>query len=128
MGNHHDHSYKLLFSHPQMLRDLLEGFVRRDWLGQLDYDSLEKVSGSYITDDLRARADDVIWRVRWGERCVYLYLLLEFQSREDPHMAVRILTYVGLLYQDLIHTKQLDRGRLPPVLPIVLYNGFGFLQ
>ena len=39
-------------------------------------------------------------------------------------MAVRILTYVGLLYQDLIHTKQLDsQGRLPPVLPIVLYNG-----
>ncbi|MBM0107116.1 Rpn family recombination-promoting nuclease/putative transposase [Steroidobacter sp. S1-65] len=124
MGNHHDHSYKLLFSHPQMLRDLLEGFIRQDWLGQLDYDSLEKVNGSYITDDLRARADDVIWRVRWGERCVYLYLLLEFQSREDPHMAVRILTYVGLLYQDLIHTKQLDpHGRLPPVLPIVLYNG-----
>ncbi|HEY0942356.1 MAG TPA: DUF4351 domain-containing protein, partial [Steroidobacter sp.] len=36
---------------------------------------------------------------------------------------VRILTYVGLLYQDLIHTKQIERGRLPPVLPIVLYNG-----
>ncbi len=39
-------------------------------------------------------------------------------------MAVRILTYVGLLYQDLIKSRQLpDDGRLPPVLPVVLYRG-----
>jgi hypothetical protein len=29
-------------------------------------------------------------------------LLLEFQSTVDPFMAVRLLTYLGLLYQDLI--------------------------
>jgi hypothetical protein len=31
----HDHAYKLLFSHPEMVRDLLEGFVRENWLAQL---------------------------------------------------------------------------------------------
>jgi hypothetical protein len=39
-------------------------------------------------------------------------------------MAVRIMTYIGLLYQDLIKAKQLSANKLlPPVLPIVLYNG-----
>jgi hypothetical protein len=38
-------------------------------------------------------------------------------------MAVRILTYVGLLYRDLIRAGQLVEGKLPPVLPIALYNG-----
>jgi hypothetical protein len=39
-------------------------------------------------------------------------------------MAVRIQTYIGLLYQDLIRSRQLSEGgRLPPVLSIVLYNG-----
>ena len=39
-------------------------------------------------------------------------------------MSVRMLSHVGLLYQDLVRTRQLtERGRLPPVLPIVLYNG-----
>ena len=38
----------------------------------------------------------------------------------------RPLVYTGLLYQDLIRRGALDdAGRLPPVLPIVLYNGRG---
>src|SRR5690349_19291393 len=94
----HDHSYKLLFSHSEMVRDLLEGFVREDWLAQLDYSSLERVSGEYVTDDLRARADDVVWRARWGDRGRYVYVLIEFQSTVERYMAVRVLTYVGLLY------------------------------
>ena len=54
------------------------------------------------------------------------YLLIECQSTVDAWMAVRVMTYVGLLYQDLIRQKQvLPERRLPPVLPIVLYNGPG---
>ena len=120
----HDPAYKLLFSHPQMVRDLLVGFVREDWLAQLDYESLEKVNGTYVSESLHRRTSDLVWRVRWGEDWVYIYLLLEFQSTVDEYMAVRILSYVGLLYQDLIQGKhpRADR-RLPQVLPIVLYNG-----
>jgi hypothetical protein len=50
---------------------------------------------------------------------------MEFQSTVDRYMAVRMLSYVALLYQDLIKAKQVTAdGRLPPVLPIVLNNGF----
>ena len=39
-------------------------------------------------------------------------------------MAVRVLTYTGLLYEKLISDGVLRRhGKLPPVLPIVIYNG-----
>jgi len=55
MGDH-DHSYKLLFAHPRMVRELLETFVGGDWLAQVDFDTLERVSDAYISDDLRARA------------------------------------------------------------------------
>jgi hypothetical protein len=49
---------------------------------------------------------------------------MEFQATVDRYMAVRIQTYTGLLYQDLVRTRQLaPDGRLPPVLSIVLYNG-----
>ena len=120
----YDQGYKLLFSHPKMVMELLTGFVREDWIAQLDFDSLEKVNASYVSEDLRERHDDVIWKVRFADEWLYLYILLEFQSSVDSFMSVRTLAYVGLLYQDLIRTKQLtSNGKLPPVLPIVLYNG-----
>ncbi|MEJ1964080.1 MAG: Rpn family recombination-promoting nuclease/putative transposase [Gammaproteobacteria bacterium] len=121
MANH-DHSYKLLFSHPKMVRDLLEGFVGGPWLDELDFSTLERVSDSYVSDDLRARADDVVWRIRCGQD--HVYLLVEFQSTVEPFMAVRVLTYVGLLYQDLVRKKESSScGRLPAILPIVLHSG-----
>ncbi len=121
MGDH-DHSYKLLFAHARMVRDLLETFVSGDGLTQVDFDTLERVSDSYVSDDLRARTDDIVWRIRCGSRPVYL--LIEFQSRVDSFMAVRVLAYVALLYQDLIRAREigLDEG-LPAILPLVLHNG-----
>ena len=122
--SHHDHSDRQLFSHVEMVRDLLTGFVRDDWVHSLDLGSLEPVKGSFVTDDYRDREDDLIWRVRWSDGWLYVYILIEFQSTEDRFMAVRIANYATLLYQDLIAQVALSpSGRLPPVLPIVLYNG-----
>ncbi len=122
----HDHGYKLLFSHPEMVADLLRGFVREEWVQDLDFSTLEKVAGSFVTPDLRGRESDVVWRVRWArDRWLYVYLLIEFQSSVDPFMALRMMVYLGLLYQDLVKRQELTRsGRLPPVLPLVLYNGY----
>jgi hypothetical protein len=39
-------------------------------------------------------------------------------------MALRIMVYTGLLYQDLIKSKAVtSKDKLPPVFPLVLYNG-----
>jgi ribosomal protein L17 len=120
----HDQSYKRLFSHPKMVEDLLRGFVREEWVKQLDFSTLETVKDSFMTDNLKARHDDIIWRVRWGPKWLYIFLLLEFQSTIDPFMAVRLMVYIGLLYQHLIDTQKLkEKDKLPPVLPIVIYNG-----
>ena len=124
MSIDHDSSYKYLFSVPEMVRDLIMGFVPDEWLRRLDYATLERVDGSYITEDFRGRADDIVWRIKVGGEWAYLYLLIEFQSTVDKYMALRMMVYQGLLYQDLIKQGMvLSDGRLPPVLPIVLYNG-----
>jgi len=125
MGKH-DSSYKQFFSYPQLVADLLRDFVPNLEVDKLDFDSLEKVSGSYISDDLRDREDDVIWKIRYHDYddWLYIYLLMEFQSTIDHFMAVRIMTYIGLLYQDLIKADVIKKKeKLPPILPLVLYNG-----
>jgi predicted transposase YdaD len=120
----HDTGYKLLFSNPLIVRDLGQGFVDDPWLQELDFSTLEPFKDHYVSEDMRERADDVVWRVKSGKDWLYLYLLIEFQSSNERYMALRMMVYVGLLYQDLIRHKQLGpHGLLPPVLPIVLYNG-----
>ncbi|AFL76157.1 Rpn family recombination-promoting nuclease/putative transposase [Thiocystis violascens] len=124
----HDSSYKLLFSHRELVADLIRGFVNEDWTQSLDFDTLERVREIGVSHDLREREDDILWRLRLikdgREHWLYVYLLLEFQSSVDPYMAVRLLTYVGLLYEDLRKADAIRAGEpLPAVLPIVLYNG-----
>jgi hypothetical protein len=120
----HDTGYKQLFSHPEMMRDLLRAFIPQAWAGALDVSAFERVNASYVGGAGAQRHDDMVWRLRVGGECVYVYLLLEFQSRDDRWMALRMQVYVGLLYQDLVKQRRLGtRGKLPPVLPIVLYGG-----
>ncbi len=116
-------AFKQLFSHPRMVRDLLDGFVARGWCEALDRDTLTALPARYVGPDLRQRYADFVWRVRFRDGR-WLYLVLEFPSNVDRSMAVRMLTYTGLLYLRLINEGVLhEHGALPPVLPIVIYNG-----
>ena len=99
-----DHPYKRLFSHQEMMADFIRGFLNSELTEICDLTTLERCNGSYVTDDLREREDDLIWRLRWGDRTLVLYLLIEFQNQPDPTMPVRIMSYMALLWQDLIRT------------------------
>ena len=73
-----------------------------DLLAAADFSRMRKLSTEYISDELRKRhGDNDTGRLRLGARWVYLLVLLEFQSEDDPWMALRIHTYTGLLYQEV---------------------------
>lgn len=120
----HDGAYKLLFSHPEMVEGLLRDFVPDSFVEELDFGTLEQCPVTYVAEDLRERREDSVWRVKWRGTWCYVYLLLEFQSSVDRWMALRVLGYTALLYQDLIRSGVVrDEELLPPVFPIVVYNG-----
>ena len=98
MNQEDDASYKLLFSAPELVRDIIMGFIPDEWLHSLDYDTLEKMPGSYVTDDFRHRADDDVWRVKVGGDWVYLYLLIA----DIPHPPFILLYYFyGYIFQQV---------------------------
>ena len=120
----HDETYKKLFAFPRVVEDLLRGFVVGLRVDDIDFSTLQKLSAEYVSDDLRKRHGDAVWRVGLRGGWLYLVVLLEFQSRDEPRMALRILTYTGLLYEELVRNGAVASGEpLPPVLPVVLYNG-----
>ena len=87
----HDAACKLLFSFPAMVRGLLAGFFPREWVEELDLSTLERWPENPVSDDLRQRHQDRVWRVRCCDRWLYVLVMLEFQSTIDHTMAVRIL-------------------------------------
>ena len=93
----------------------------------LDFSTLERVGNSFVSDDLRERHSDLVWRLRFrgqDKGWFYVYVLLEFQSSSYHFMAVRLLSYVSLLFEEIIRKDRLKTGdRLPAVLPVVVYNG-----
>jgi prophage antirepressor-like protein len=109
-----------------MVQDLLREIVGERWVERIDFDSGEEVSASFVSPKHENRESDVIWKFRRkdGGEPVFVYILMEFQSRPDPSMPVRLLAYVGLFYQSLMKSQPAAGWKkLPLVIPVVVYNG-----
>ena len=121
---HHDSIHKLLCAFPRVIADILRGHLGWDIVVRLDLRTLEQVSAEQVTQALRRRLSDAVWRVRCDDGSwVWIYVIVEFQSRPDPGMALRLLGYVAALYEQLQRMPEHVGGKVPAVLAFVLYNG-----
>ncbi len=120
MSVDHDSRYKMLFSHPTILKQLLQNFVKEPFIDELDFSSPEKVDKSFVTKEFQKRESDLIYKIKFRGKDVYIYILLEFQSTVDRFMALRMLRYLCEFYEHLTST---GTKKLPAVFPILLYNG-----
>ena len=119
-----DPIYKRLYAFARMVEDLLRSLFTDAELGA-DYNTLEKLPTEYVGDALQQRRGDTAWRLRAraaGGGWLHVLVMLEFQSNADSAMALRVLEYTALLYGELLR-RGTAPGALPPVLPVVLYNG-----
>ena len=120
--NIHDSGYKKLFSNRTIFRQLLETFVNQEWVHSLDFDKCEPLDKSFISEHYKETESDLIYKVQFHNREVYIYILIEFQSTVEPFMALRVLNYITNFYMDFLVNNS-DVEKLPAVFPIVLYNG-----
>lgn len=131
MPEQHDKAYRLLFSFPQMVEELIHQLLGGDWTERLDFATLEKVSERSVGSKSLGgrtfrREKDLVWRSKYHAEpgWFYVYLHFEFQARPDPLMALRSMIYKGLTLEDFARRKELTQsGKLPPVLSIVVYTG-----
>ena len=120
--NIHDSGYKKLFSNRTIFRQLIETFVNQEWVHSLDFDNCEPLDKSFISEHYKETESDLIYKVQFHDREVYIYILIEFQSTVDPFMALRVLNYITNFYMDFLVNNS-GVSKLPAVFPIVLYNG-----
>ena len=124
MARKHDETYRLIFSQRAAVAELVRSCVGGELASELDFRTLEALPTDRISGGLVQRRMDLLWKVCFRGGWLYLLVLLEFQSESDHFMALRILTYICLTYEELVRRREFGAGdRLPPVLPITVYNG-----
>ncbi|MEN0064352.1 MAG: Rpn family recombination-promoting nuclease/putative transposase [Myxococcota bacterium] len=121
----HDGFVRRLFAHHDVTVAQLRWLVSPALAAELDWATLRQ--GPTDTADVtgRARRSDVIFeiRTRRGDPLL-LHILLEHQRAPDPLMAFRMVQYQTRIWQAFIdHVGKDTLTALPPILPIVLYNG-----
>ena len=122
-ANEHDNRYKKLFSNPILFRELVESFVDREFVKDLDFSTLRDARKSFVSERFQSKESDIIYQINYRGKEAYIFLLIEFQSTVDKYMALRILRYILEFYDDIITNDKNDSDKLPPVFPILLYNG-----
>jgi len=126
--NYHDKGYKTLLSKKRHFIKFLRHFVKKDWVGLLDEDSLHLCDKGFVDSFFKELESDLIYSAKIKDNTVYFYVLTELQSTVDYTMPFRMLKYIfAILMRVFDDTPEEERGRadfrLPAVVPIVFYNG-----
>ena len=124
----HDKGYKRILSRRAIFMQLLQRFVNTSWLKDVQESDLQLVDKEFIPSDFQEREADIVYKLNQDGNEYYLYVLLELQSSVDYTMPFRLLIYMTELMKRVFEdTDQKERERkdfrMPPVIPIVLYNG-----
>lgn len=124
----HDTSYRFLLSSKKLFVELLRSFVHQGWVSSIDEANVQPIPHSFILQDFKRKEADLVYQVNLGGQEVVFYLLVEMQSRVDFLMPYRLLLYQIEIWRYLLKDKKKKETgkksfRLPPIVPIVLYNG-----
>lgn len=118
----HDSGYKKLLSNKEIFRQLITAFVHEKWVKDLDFSRCELIKGSFVSRRYKKTFTDLLYKVKLRGRDLYVVILLEFKSVPALFVAVQMAGYILDFYRHLIDSEKRLR-KLPPVFPILLYNG-----
>lgn len=124
----HDTSYRYLLSSKKLFVELLRSFVTKGWIQGLNEEDVEEIPHSFILQDFKRQEANLVYRINLNGQDVVFYLLLEMQSSVDFRMPYRLLLYQVEIWRYLLQNEEDARSnrktfQLPPIIPIVLYNG-----
>ena len=119
-------------------REHLEGLLRMvagEIADALNFDRVEQLNRSFISDELRSQESDMVFKVPFRiptqtHQEVIVYLLIEHQSTVDRSMGLRLLSYMVQIWMEERREWQEEKRpqrewRLTPIVPIVFYTGKG---
>lgn len=117
----HDKLIKKLLSNPATARDILSLYLPKDVLEIVDLNHLELQKDSFIDDEHRAYAVDLLYKTIFQSKEGYIWVLLEHQRKSDYWMPVRLFKYIAMIWD---HVRKTSKSTsVPLIYPLLLYNG-----
>ena len=122
--NPHDRYFKANMQDIRVARSFFEANLPQELIADLDFDTLELKSSSFIGSDLKELLSDLVYSISLRGQTAYLYFLTEHQSTVPELMPFRKLQYNCALWD--LHLKQIPEGQpklLPVIINVVFYHG-----
>jgi predicted transposase/invertase (TIGR01784 family) len=122
----HNNFFRFALSHLPNARSLIETQLSPAALAELNLDTLQLETGSFIDADLREKFSDLLMSVRLvgsdaesADDRALVYFLFEHKSQSDPLTVFQLLSYMVRIWE-----KRLRDGMpLCPIVPLVVYHG-----
>ncbi len=122
----HEGLFLKIFQNLDNARHFLKQHISEDIQKRFDMDTLRLENTTYVDEKLKKHYSDLVFSVQLigsGNQFARIYLLFEHKSSPDPLTGVQILKYMALQWLELQEQHMLVDGKLPPIIPIVIYQG-----
>ena len=117
-----DKLFRSTFSELENATAFFQNYLATDLVTSLDWRTLRQQPGSFIDAELTGSESDLLFSIASQSGEAFIYILFEHQSREDPWMALRLLSYMVKIWEkqrvNVGASKQ--KPLLSPIIPVVL--------
>ncbi len=128
MGTY-DSAFKKVFSDKRIFSEFIEAFVPALRDLNINEKNLVLENTSFTDPSLSNRESDLLYKIKYKNNDIFLYVLVEHQSTIDQLMPFRLLVYMTRIWERYIKDEKKDKKhgdkkfRLPLIIPIVFYDG-----
>ena len=120
----HSEFFTDIMGRKENAQNLLKKALSEDIQEQLDLDSLRVEKGSYVDEDQKKHFSDLIFslNLKKGD-LAKVYCLLEHKSTPEVMVSLQVLRYMVLEWHNIVKQREVVGQVLPPIIPIVVYQG-----
>lgn len=119
----HDAVFKKVFGKPVVAAEFFQAVLPPSLAQEIDWANLTLERESFVDEELLPSASDLLFSTRMGDESALLYCLFEHQSTPDARMPLRLLGYMNRIWDRLLANGQAQPDQLPPIIPVVLFQG-----
>src|SRR6185312_6856717 len=122
LTNPHDSLFQKALADKRVAEDFFRQWLPSPIQDLMDWETLIPCKTTFLDEELRRSAGDVLYSTSFQGQPGYLYVLAEHQSTVDSLMAFRLLKYTVRIMEYHLDQNN-DSAELPIVYPLVFYHG-----